>query len=191
MFKNLNLIKYSNILDIGCGYSFIENICKNTGQNCVSLDLPISDKENIDIGCRLHVASDNDEQPFFMKKIYKILENNIFEKTIKKNELLHLNLNTKFDAVVCTQICFNRHNKSDLWNLNEWKFFLYDISKNYLKNSGTLFLNFNLELQNNRSNYFLGYKELDEFFSKFSKARERENSFFNIQISREELLTII
>ena len=191
LFKNLNLIKYSNILDIGCGYSFIESICKNTGQNCVSLDLPISDKENIDTGCRLHVASDNDEQPFFMKKIYKILENNIFEKTIKKNEFLNLNLSTKFDAVVCTQICFNRHNKSDLWNLNEWKFFLYDISKNYLKNSGTLFLNFNLELQNNRSNYFLGYKELDEFFLKFSKTREKENSFFNIQISREELLTII
>ena len=26
LFKNLNLIKYSNILDIGCGYSFIESI---------------------------------------------------------------------------------------------------------------------------------------------------------------------
>ena len=68
--------------------------------------------------------------------------------------------------------------------------FLYDISKNYLKNSGTLFLNFNLELQNNRSNYFLGYKELDEFSQNFQRLEKRKY-FFNIQISREELLTII
>ena len=69
----------------------------------------------------------------------------------------------KFDYITSFMICFNGHKSPNLWGIQEWDYFLRDLSENLLTPDGTLALYFNLEADGNPfsselNDYFLRLK---------------------------------
>jgi hypothetical protein len=52
---------------------------------------------------------------------------------------------TKFDLITTFAVCFNNHNQPDLWGVDEWRFFLYDLATTHLNKNGRVFLKLNQE----------------------------------------------
>lgn len=182
---NFNIHKASSILDLGAGFSYFQTIAKNAGQFCYSVDLPVSknNSKNKEVYTETSL-------PNFYSRVYSILGNEVEGRVIKKNVPLNLGTKKKFGAILCSQICFNRHQKDDLWSLDDWMFFLNDIYKNYLAAGGILILIFNTE--NHDEPPFLGFAELDNFFSKYviDKKLEGGEKFFNTVITFNDLESI-
>ena len=185
MYTRLNIHKASSILDLGAGFSYFQTIAKNLGQFCFSVDLPVSknNSKNKDVYTETSL-------PNFYSRIYSVLGNEVEGRVIKKNVPLNLGTKKKFGAILCSQICFNRHKQDDLWSFDDWMFFLNDIYKNYLAVGGILFLGFNLE--NTSEPPFLGFAELDNFFSKYviDKQLDGGYKFFYTVITFNDLESI-
>lgn len=81
-------------------------------------------------------------------------------------------LGGKFDLITAFMICFNNHNRPDLWGVPEWDFFLTDAAQ-HLKSGGRLHLEFNSE----RDGTFMS-EELRKFFeSRGATVQENQVTF--------------
>jgi len=151
-FASLNLIKKSRILDIGSGFGFFSKIATFNGHEVDSLDMPNASP--------------------ILKAGAKLLNVRLHEFTIKKKTPL-LKFKHKFDVVTAFQIVFNEHTSKDLWNVDDWKYFLLDIHDNILDDDGSIVLVFNMEhkkkipIKIDGEILPLGSKELEEFFNPF------------------------
>ncbi|MAS00482.1 MAG: hypothetical protein CMH24_03885 [Nitrosomonadales bacterium] len=151
-FNELKLKKNSRILDIGCGFGLFSHIATSNGHKVDSIDMPNASP--------------------ILKEAAKLLKVNKYEFTVKKNKPL-LKLKNKYDVVTAFQIFFNGHSTSELWDVEEWKYFLMDLHDNVLRDDGYVNLVFNAEHRNlkpiiiNGETSFLGKKSLEEFFKPF------------------------
>ena len=75
--------------------------------------------------------------------------------------------------VTAFQIVFNEHTTKNLWNVDDWKYFLMDIHDNILNDGGSVILDFNMEhkkeilIKIDGELVPLGSKVLEEFFNPF------------------------
>ena len=151
-FSGLKLLKSSKILDIGCGFGFFSHIGEFNGHKVDSIDMPNASP--------------------ILKEASKLLKIKKYEFTIKKKVPL-LKLNKKYDVVTAFQIFFNGHCSSELWDVEDWKFFLLDLHDNVLNDNGVIHLVFNAEHNNLKpiivdgEQLFLGKKSLEDFFKPF------------------------
>ena len=151
-FSELQLNKPSRILDIGCGFGLLSHIARFNGHKVDSIDIPNASP--------------------ILKEAAKLLNVTKHEFTVKKNAPL-LKFKYKFDVVTASQIFFNGHTTKDLWDVEEWKYFLMDIHDNILNDNGSVNLVFNAEHKNlqpiivNGERLFLGKKSVEEFFKPF------------------------
>ena len=108
-----------------------------------------------------------------LKKAAKILNIKKLTFTVMKNKPL-LRLKNKYDVVSAFRIHFNGHATKNLWDVDEWKFFLLDLHDNILNDNGRVTLVFNGERDKNMSpiefdgeKLHLGKKSLEIFFKPF------------------------
>jgi SAM-dependent methyltransferase len=111
------------ILDLGCGPGYFLYICKYFGHQVHGIDLP--------------------DDAFFndMMQFLGIARTDL--EILPRRGLPALG--TRFDLITAHQICFNGHASSDLWDVDEWDFFLTDLRNNHLKPGGSIALEFNEE----------------------------------------------
>ena len=75
--------------------------------------------------------------------------------------------------VTAFQIFFNGHCSKELWDVEEWRYFLLDLHDNILNDNGVVHLVFNAEHDNLKpiiidgEQVFLGKKSVEEFFKPF------------------------
>ena len=151
-FNELRLKKPSRILDIGCGFGLFSKIATFNGHTVECIDM-------------------KDASPI-LKEATKILKIKKHEFTVKKNTPL-LKFKKKFDVVHASQIFFNGHASKNLWDLDDWKYFLLDLHDNILNDDGFVCLLFNREHINLKpiivdgEELFLGNKPVQDFFKPF------------------------
>ena len=151
-FNELKLKKPSRILDIGCGFGIFSHIATFNGHTVESIDISSASP--------------------ILKEASKILKVKKHEFTVNKNTPL-LKFKKKFDVVHASQIFFNGHTTNELWDVDEWKYFLLDLHDNVLNEGGFVSLVFNGEHKNLKpimidgEVVFLGKKSLEEFFKPF------------------------
>jgi 2-polyprenyl-3-methyl-5-hydroxy-6-metoxy-1,4-benzoquinol methylase len=151
-FTELKLKKPSRILDIGPGFGLFSHIARFNGHTVESIDMPNASP--------------------ILKEATKILKIKVHEFTVTKNTPL-LKFKKKFDIVHASQIFFNNHATPDLWDVDEWKYFLLDLHDNVLNDGGFVHLLFNGEhrklkpIMVDGEQVFLGKKSLEEFFKPF------------------------
>ena len=124
------------ILDIGSGAGYFLYICKWLGHKPVGLDV--------------------DEVPMYPEMTRMLgLERVVWrvEAFVPLPEL-----GRKFDVIAAFMICFNNHNREDLWDVAEWNFFLDDVAR-HLKPGGRIWL----ELNRQHDDTFMT-PELEAFF---------------------------
>jgi SAM-dependent methyltransferase len=168
-FNQLKLKKNSRILDIGCGFGIFSYIAELNGHKVDSIDMPNASP--------------------ILKKAAKILNIKKLTFTVMKNKPL-LRLKNKYDVVSAFRIHFNGHATKNLWDVNEWKYFLLDLHDNVLNDNGIVTLVFNGEHDKLKpiiidgEHIFLGKKSLEEFFKPFfvtiSGIAKMENKMFAI-----------
>ena len=174
-FASLSLIKKSRILDIGSGFGFFSKIATFNGHKVDSLDIPNASP--------------------ILKAGAKLLNVRLHEFTIKKNKPL-LKFNHKFDVVTAFQIVFNEHTTKNLWNVEDWKYFLMDIHDNVLADGGSIVLAFNMEHKNliptevDGEVVPLGTKALEVFFNPFFIAlpgMHRSNNYVTAVLTKANI----
>lgn len=122
---NLSHSRPLNILEIGTGCGYFPYLCQYFGHSVVAIDLDIVPMYN-EITSFLSID----------RRVYKI---QAFE---------HIpSFSSRFDLITAFSICFNNHNKSNLWGVNEWSFFPSDLTQNHLSKPGSIFLKLNAELE--------------------------------------------
>jgi SAM-dependent methyltransferase len=110
------------ILDIGSGAGYFLYICKWFRHDVVGLDL--------------------DHVPMYGEMARLLGLKRVIWRIQRFVPLP--DLGGKFDLITAFMICFNNHNRPDLWGVPEWDFFLADAAQ-HLKPSGRLHLEFNWE----------------------------------------------
>ena len=151
-FAELRLKKPSRILDIGCGFGLFSHIASYHGHTVESIDMPNTSP--------------------ILKEAAKLLKIKKHEFVVKKNIPL-LKFKKKFDVVNASQIFFNGHASDNLWDVDEWKYFLLDLHDNILNDNGFVSLVFNAEHKNLKpikvrgEIITLGKKSVEEFFKPF------------------------
>ena len=169
-FTFLKIKKPSRLLDIGCGFGFLSHIARFNGHIIDSLDMPNASP--------------------ILKEASKILKVKKYEFLIKPHIPL-LKFKNKYDHVTAFQVFFNGHASKNLWDVDEWKFFLLDLHDNVLKDNGQLTLVFNGEhrgeagpIMINGEQVFLGKKSVEKFFQPFltnpSKSARADNKMLAI-----------
>jgi hypothetical protein len=112
-------------------------------------------------------AIDIENTEIEFKEAAEILGIKIDRFTIKKKTPL-LKFPNKFNIITANQICFNGHKTKDLWDVDDWIFFLNDLNKNHLEKDGIVLLVFNYEnIKNGDQIVQLGKKTLEDFFFPF------------------------
>ena len=140
-----------DVLDIGSGAGYFLYICKWLGHRPLGLDI--------------------DEVPMYPEMTRMLgLERVVWH--IRAFTPLP-NLGRKFDLITAFMICFNNHNRSGLWGVREWDFFLDDLAR-HLKPKGRVWL----ELNRQRDGSFMT-DELREFFEKRGARVERHQLAFD------------
>ncbi len=149
---DIGLKENQTLLDIGCGFGLFSHVAQFNGHKVDSIDIPNASP--------------------ILKEASKLLKIKKHEFTIKKKVPL-LKLNKKFDVVTAFQIYFNGHCSKELWDVDDWKYFLLDIHDNILDDDGSIVLVFNMEhkkkipIKIDGEILPLGSKELEEFFNPF------------------------
>jgi SAM-dependent methyltransferase len=114
--------KKLKVLDIGTGFGYFPFLCSYYGHDAMAIDLNDNEMYN-DVIKKLNV-----------KRHVRRIERNI-----------DIEINEKFDLITAFMICFNNHKTEDIWNENDWTFFINSLKENNLNQPGTIFLSFNLE----------------------------------------------
>jgi SAM-dependent methyltransferase len=110
------------VLDIGSGSGYFLYICQLLGHEAVGLDV--------------------DDMPMFNETV-KLLS--VKRVVWRVRAFVPLpDLGKRFDLITAHMICFNNHKVPGLWGINEWDFFLDDISR-YLAPGGRIWFELNRE----------------------------------------------
>ncbi len=146
-FRMSSPFKGAKILDIGTGFGFFSYVCQRNGHIVDAIDI-----KNV---------------PEEYNKSTEILKINKREFTIEKYTPI-TRFAYKFDLVNCTQICFNGHNTDDLWDVDEWMYFLNDLKDNFLTDDGCVRLGFNYDnWVVDGKHTALGRETVDKFFKSY------------------------
>ncbi|MDC0222866.1 hypothetical protein OAK29_01970 [Gammaproteobacteria bacterium] len=148
---NLHKVGHSlRVLDLGTGFGFFPHICNELGHQAECLDSPESE---------------------LYREITEAFDLKRYEEAIHAFKRIDLNgSSNKFDLVTAFMICFNNHKSPDLWNIDEWQFFILDLYKNHLNENGSIYLSFNQE-----ENGIFFDSGLEEFFKKNSYVVDGNN----------------
>lgn len=111
-----------SVLDIGTGPGYFPFLCKYYGHHAEALD--VADN-----------AMYND--------LVKALDIKRHVQRIEAYETLEIA--SKFDLISAFMICFNNHQRPNLWHIQEWNYFLNSLHLNNLRNDGEIFLSLNSE----------------------------------------------
>jgi len=112
-----------DVLDLGTGCGYFPLVCRHYGHRPRALDL--------------------DDNGLYNEMV-KLLQIDRRPCAIAAGVPLP-ELGTRFDWVTGFMVCFNNHNRDDLWGPSEWKFFLDDVRGRLLKPGGHLHLELNHE----------------------------------------------
>ena len=118
----LDLARRKRILDLGCGAGYFLYIAQLLGHSGLGLDV--------------------DSVPMF-SDITRLLGVRRVIQRIRAFDPLPV-LGAKFDLVTAFMICFNNHKQTNLWGVDEWEFFLDDLSR-HLAPRGRVWLELNCE----------------------------------------------
>jgi len=142
-----------SILDLGCGAGYFLFIAKYLGHDVLGLDI--------------------DEVPMFGEMIGLFGLKRVIWRVQPFVQLPQLR--RQFDLITAFMICFNGHKTPGLWGVEEWKFFLEDLSK-HLTSRGHVWLSFNRE--DDGSHYS---EELERFFVERGAEVEGQRVMFSRQ----------
>ena len=123
--KSLNIQgrKPSRILDIGAGSVYFPFVCAQSGHSVMALDR---------------------QEPRMYVDLADLLAVPRISHTIKALEPLP-EMEGRFDLITAFSICFNGHNTPQLWDVDEWTFFLRDLATNFAHDETQIHLVFNQE----------------------------------------------
>jgi hypothetical protein len=126
------------ILDIGSGAGYFLFVCKQLGHSVMGLDL---------------------DWPPMYAEMFQMMEMPRRVWRIEPFQPLPA-LGVRFDLLTGFAVCFNSHGSNAVWGAKEWGFFLDDVVKNVLAESGEIYFELNPE----PSGYYT--PELAEFFGR-------------------------
>ena len=172
-YLNLHKSKGKSLIDIGTGAGWFPYICKLYGHNCIGTDF----------------LNRNEYQP-----IYDWLELDIREELVYSK--VSFGLNDKVDYIVGLRSFFP--NRPKIWEVDEWKFFFKDISKN-IKQDGGLYLGCNAgstrgkyRLLNENEKSHWGPLELKNMFKDFHVPHDKNLKIkqYTLYIPYNEILKL-
>lgn len=117
-----NSTRKMRVLDIGTGAGYFPYVCRYYGHEVEAIDVPDNEMYN-DIVRALGIRRHH-----------------------QKLEALHdLCVSARYDLITGFMICFNNHNRSNVWHVEQWDYFLKSIISNNLLPKGRIFLSMNPE----------------------------------------------
>ncbi len=140
-----------SILDLGTGCGYFPYICNYFGHAAVALDLDVVPMYN--------------ELTQFLRLDRRVSAVRAFQNLP--------DLGRRFDVVTAFAICFNNHDKPDLWGPDEWLFFLKDLAANKLTADGRVLLKLNQETDGS-----YGKRPLLQFFRQNGAIVDGERVYF-------------
>ncbi|MFM8319546.1 MAG: hypothetical protein ACKOC5_01425 [Chloroflexota bacterium] len=111
------------VLDLGTGCGYFPYICEYFGHIAYGLDI--------------------DDTPFY-NEVTKLLQVRRLVSRITAFEPLP-DMGIKFDLITAFAVCFNNHNKPDVWGAGEWDYFLSDLVRHHLAPDSRVLLQLNQE----------------------------------------------
>ena len=111
------------ILDIGSGAGYFLFVCKQLGHRVLGLDL---------------------DWPPMYAETFQMMEMPRCVWRIEPFQLLP-DLGGRFDFLTGFAVCFNSHGSDHVWGIEEWEFFLDDVEKSVLSESGEMYFELNPE----------------------------------------------
>ena len=149
-FLQLDRRKPLRILDIGSGAGYFLFVCKRLGHSVMGLDL---------------------DWPPMYAEMFQMMEMPRRVWRIEPFQPLP-DLGAPFDFLTGFAVCFNSHGSNAVWDAKEWEFFLDDVVKNVLSESGEIYFELNPE----PSGYYT--PELAEFFRRRGGQMEGKRVWF-------------
>lgn len=117
-------------LDIGTGSGYFPYILKYFNHSYVAIDVDTSSTFNDTI---------------------KLLDIDRINYEVESDKPLP-NFEKKFDYIIGTRICFNNHNKDNIWYEDDWKQFVKHLIDVHLKDDGAIYFHFNKDKKYNSLN---------------------------------------
>jgi SAM-dependent methyltransferase len=111
------------ILDIGSGAGYFLFVCKQLGHRVLGLDL---------------------DWPPMYAETFEMMEMARCIWRIEPFQPLP-DLGGRFDFLTGFAVCFNSHGSDHVWGIKEWEFFLDDVEKSVLSDSGEMYFELNPE----------------------------------------------
>ena len=111
------------ILDIGSGAGYFLFVCKQLGHRVLGLDL---------------------DWPPMYAETFEMMEMPRCVWRIEPFQPLP-DLGGRFDFLTGFAVCFNSHGSDHVWGIKEWEFFLDDVEKSVLSESGEMYFELNPE----------------------------------------------
>jgi SAM-dependent methyltransferase len=111
------------ILDIGSGAGYFLFVCKQLGHRVLGLDL---------------------DWPPMYAETFEMMEMPRCVWRIEPFQPLP-DLGGRFDFLTGFAVCFNSHGSDHVWGIKEWEFFLDDVEKSVLSDSGEMYFELNPE----------------------------------------------
>ncbi len=111
------------VLDIGSGAGYFLFVCKHLGHAPMGLDL---------------------DWPPMYAEMFELMQ--IPRRVWRIEPFQPLpDLGVRFDLLTGFAVCFNSHGSDQVWGVKEWEFFLDDVTKNLLTNTGEIYFELNPE----------------------------------------------
>ena len=121
LYLGLNRKQPLSILDIGAGFGYFPYVAKFYGHDVIGIDLP---------------------DDVLFEKASEFLNVKRQEYRIERETAVP-SFGQKFDLVTAFQVCFNGHIEGDIWQKDEWDFFLKDLFENHINDGGSLYMEMN------------------------------------------------
>jgi SAM-dependent methyltransferase len=111
------------VLDIGSGAGYFLFVCKQLGHSVMGLDL---------------------DWPLMYAEMFEMMQMPRRVWRIEPFQPLP-DLGGRFDFLTGFAVCFNSHGSEQVWGIKEWEFFLDNVEKNVLSESGEIYFELNPE----------------------------------------------
>jgi SAM-dependent methyltransferase len=147
----LDVARPKRILDLGCGAGYFLYIAQLLGHSGVGLDI--------------------DHLPMFREITHLLGVRRVVQRIEAFRPLP--SFGQRFDVITAFMICFNDHKMPGLWGVQEWQFFLDDLTK-HLKPRGLVWLELNQEYD---ETFYT--PQLKEFFQKRGAKIDEQKIIFN------------